>query len=118
METTSGAETGHTHVNESSQFQRDANRLNKQMAIQQGVRRRHPHRVLGQFQGVNSTTSSASTMWEQALVHETKKVDMPQDFRPKGDTEGMSNQMGLVSTALENYKNSKNKLQRLHLVGS
>lgn len=63
------------------------------------------------------TTSSASSLWEKALLYETKRVDMPKDFRPQGDSDGMVNQMGVVSTALDNYKASKNKFQRMHLVG-
>ena len=85
--------------------------------IRQGWRRRHPTRVLNQFKGVTETTSSASSRWEEALVHGTKRVELPQEFRPHDDMDGMTNQLGLVTAALENYKASKNKLTRLHLVG-
>jgi len=83
----------------------------------QGWRRRHPTRVLNQFAGATNTTSSASSRWEEALIHGTKRVELPEEFRPQDDMEGMSNQIGLVSAALDNYKASKNKLGRLHLVG-
>ena len=85
--------------------------------IRQGWRRRHPTRVLNQFAGVTNTTSSASSRWEEALIHGTKRVELPEEFRPHDDMEGMSNQLGLVTAAQDNYKASKNKLQRLHLVG-
>jgi hypothetical protein len=110
-------ETGHRHVNEGSKFQKRINRQNKMLQIQQGFRRRHPNRVLNQYQGIMKTTSSASSLWEKALLYETKRVDMPKDFRPQGDSDGMVNQMGVVSTALDNYKASKNKFERMHLVG-
>jgi len=110
-------ETGRRHVNEDNKFQRTANRANRSLAIQQGVRRRHPHRVLNQFDGVMKTTSSAALTWEQAMTHETKRVDMPKEFRPRDDSDGMVNQMGVVTTALDNYKASRGKFQRMHLVG-
>ncbi len=110
-------ETGRRHVNEGTQFQQQANRANRTLAISQGVRRRHPHRVLNQFHGINATTSSAASTWEQALVYETKRVELPKEFIPKGDDDGMVNQLGIVTTALENYKASKGKFSRLHLIG-
>lgn len=85
--------------------------------IQQGWRRRHPNRVLNQFKGVMDTTSSASSKWEESLIHDTKRVELPQEFQPKEGMDGMTNQLGIVTAAFENYKASKNKLQRLHLVG-
>ena len=110
-------ETGRRHINEGTKFQQEANKDNRTLRIQQGLRRRHPDRVLNQYDGIMKTTSSASSMWEKALLHETKRVEMPKDFRPRDDTEGMTNQMGVVTTALDNYKASKNKLQRMHLIG-
>ena len=110
-------ETGRRHINEGTKFQQTANRQNRQLAINQGLRRRHPHRVLNQFDGIMKTTSSAAMTWEQAMLHETKRVDLPKDFRPKDDMEGMSNQVGIVTTALDNYKASRGKFERMHLVG-
>jgi hypothetical protein len=109
-------ETGRRHINEGTKFQQNANRANRQLEISQGFRRRHPHRVLNQFDGIMKTTSSAAMTWEQAMIHETKRVDLPKDFRPKDDMEGMSNQVGIVSTALDNYKSSRGKFERMHLV--
>lgn len=109
-------ETGRRHINEGTKFQRDANRDNRRLGIVQGLRRRHPHRVLNQFDGVMKSTSSAAMTWEQAMIHETKRVELPKDFRPKDDMEGMSNQVGIVTTALDNYKASRAKFERMHLV--
>lgn len=93
------------------------NTQGRALAINQGWRRRHPTRVLNQFKGVVSTTSDASSKWEEALIHDTKRVELPQEFQPQGTMDGMTNQLGIVTAAFENYKASKNKLQRLHLVG-
>ena len=110
-------ETGRRHVQEGTAFQQNANKANKDLAIKQGFRRRHPNRVLGQFDGVMKTTSTAASAWEQAMLHETKRVDMPKEFKPTGDGDGMVNQVGVVTTALENFKARKGKFSRFHLIG-
>ena len=110
-------ETGRRHVNEGTKFQQDANRVNRQLEISQGFRRRHPKRVLNQFDGIMKSTSSAAMSWEQAMTHETKRVDMPKEFQPRDDSDGMVNQMGVVTTALDNYKSSRGKFERMHLIG-
>jgi hypothetical protein len=116
-ENMTGLETGRSHVQENSRFQRKATASNNSLRIKQGLRRRHPNRVLNQYQGVNSTSTESASLWEKALIHETKRVDMPREFQVVGDSDGMVNQMGIVSVALDNYKASKQKFSRLHLVG-
>jgi hypothetical protein len=110
-------ETGRRHVEEETKFQHRATKANSMLGIQQGFRRRHPHAVLGQYDGVMKTTSTAASSWEQALLYETERTEMPKEFRPKGDGDGMVNQVGVVTTALENYKASKGKFSRMHLIG-
>ena len=110
-------ETGRRHVDEGTEFQRNANKANKMLGIQQGFRQRHPHSVLGQYDGVMKTTSTAASSWEKALLYETKRTDMPKEFKVTGDSDGMVNQVGVVTTALENYKASKSKFSRFHLIG-
>ncbi len=112
----SEVETGRRQVQEPSKFQQAATRDNRMLAISQGFRQRHPNRVLNQFDGVMSTTSAAAMTWEQALIHDTKRVEMPKEFRPSKDTDGMVNQVGVVTTALDNFKASKGKFSRMHLV--
>jgi hypothetical protein len=90
----------------------------EQQVIKQGYRRRHPNRVLQQFHGVNATTSEAGDLYTKSLIHETKRVEVPKDFRPRGDTDFMANQMGVVATAFTNFKASKKKLERMMTVGS
>ena len=109
-------ETGRRHINEGTKFQQNANKVNRYLGISQGLRRRHPHQVLGQFHGIMKSTSSAAMTWEKAMIHETKRVELPKEFRPKDDMEGMANQVGIVTTALDNYKASKAKFARMHLV--
>lgn len=93
------------------------NTQGRALEIKQGWRRRHPQRVLSQFAGITDTTSTASSKWEEAMIHGTKRVELPKEFRPEGDSDGMSNQLGVVTAALDNYKASKQKLKRMYLVG-
>jgi len=118
METTNMVQNGRRHVNEGTAFQRNANRANRALTIQQGFRRRHPVRVLQQYDGIYNTTSDASSSWEKAMVHETERVDLPKEFRPSKDTMGMTNQLGIVTTAADNYKKHRKKLERMFLVGA
>ena len=116
-ENQNGIETGRRHIQENSKFQGTATKTNNALRIRQGLRRRHPGRVLNTYQGVRSTTSESSSLWEKALIHESKRIEMPREFKTVGDSDGMVNQMGIVSVALDNYKASKQKFNRLHLVG-
>lgn len=93
------------------------NTYGRALEIKQGWRRRHPQRVLNQFAGIADTTSSASSKWEEAMIWGTKRVELPEEFRPEGDSDGMSNQLGIVTASLDSYKASKEKLKRMHLVG-
>tara|TARA_R110000851_G_scaffold286630_6_gene440485 strand:+ start:3019 stop:3453 length:435 start_codon:yes stop_codon:yes gene_type:complete len=113
-----GIETGRRHVEENSKFQRKQTRDGRALRIKSGLRRRHPGNSLNRFSGMNATSSQSASLWEKALLHETKRVDMPKEFRVVGDSDGMVNQMGIVSVALDNYKASKQKFSRLHLIGS
>lgn len=110
-------DTGRSKVLENSRFQRKATTTNKSFRIRQGLRRRHPGRVLNRFKGINSTSSESVSLWEKSMIDETKRVDLPREYRVTGDSDGMVNQMGIVSVALDNYKASKQKFNRLHLVG-
>lgn len=111
-----GIETGRRHVKENSRFQRNASRATNSLRIKQGTRYRHPDQVLNNFKGVTSTTSESASLWEKALVDSDKKLGLPKEFQVSGDSDGMVNQMGIVSVALDNYKASKQKFSRLHLI--
>lgn len=84
--------------------------------IRQGLRRRHPHSVLANFKAITQETTNAESAWERAMMHEQERTTLPTEYVP-GDGGMMTNQIGLVTTALDNYKQSKGKFQRTTLVG-
>lgn len=94
----------------------DALREYRQFAIKQGRRRRHPKTVLAQFDAITKTTSNAESAWERALMHEQERVEVPQEYQAK-DADMIANQVGLVTTALDNYMKSQNKFDRYSLAG-
>lgn len=111
-----GIETGRRHIEEDSRFQKNATRTTNSLRIKQGTRYRHPNQVLNNFKGVTSTSSQSASLWEKSLIDSDKRVGIPKEFQVSGDSDGMVNQMGIVSVALDNYKASKQKFSRLHLV--
>jgi len=84
--------------------------------IRQGVRMRHPDRVLSQYQGIREGTESAETIWEQALIHEDTRNEIPEEYKVKG-ADMAANQMGLVQTALNNFARSKSRFNKSTVVG-
>lgn len=117
VDTTRVPETGRQNVKEGTPFQESADRSERAFQIRQGFRRRHPDSVLNQFKTVVGTTSDASSMFEQSLIYETERAEMPTEFRPKSDVLGLTTQLGVTATAEKNYSNAKNKLDRMFLVG-
>lgn len=105
-----GRETVATQINTRSAA------AQQQFSIQQGVRRRHPERVLSQYAGISKETSNAESVWEKALMHEQARVEIPEEFKAQ-DAEMGVNQMGLVTTALDNYTRSKGKFARQFISG-
>ena len=111
-------ETGaRQNAQKTSQFKREAETHARKFMYKVGKRMRHPDNVLHQFAGVDQGTSKASTLWEEALQHETKRADMPDALHNKGDGDGMASQVGIVPISRQNHKWSKNKLGATHLVG-
>lgn len=84
--------------------------------IRQGVRMRHPDRVLQQHRGIREGTEAAETVWEQALIHDDTRITIPEEYKPKG-SEMAATQMGLVRTALENFAKSKSRFAKSTVVG-
>lgn len=97
---------GHADLQKSSMF-----------AIRQGIRRRHPDSVLHQFALMAEQTDPGRSSWEQAMVEENERIDMDQVYRDHNETEQTVTQLGLVQTALANYKKSTEKLSSLHASG-
>lgn len=108
-------ETG-TYNNEHNTFGKNAREANRIFQIKQGRRRRHPRRVLAQFEQIVKETENASSAWEKALMHEQQRVEVPQDYKAK-DSGMVANQVGLITTALDNYMKSKGKFERVAPVG-
>lgn len=49
-------------------------------------------------------------------MHEQQRVEIPQEYKPK-DGGMVANQVGVVTTALDNYTKSKGKFTRVTPVG-
>lgn len=109
------AETGrYEHTND--QYTKASHKQNRRFAIQVGVRRRHPEKVLSQYHEINKGTESAQSQWEKALIHEDQRVEVPEEYKIK-QHDMIANQMGLVGIALDNYVKSKGKFSRTQIVG-
>ena len=109
--------TGRAKPVESQQLTSAVRRRNRHFHIKQGKRRRHPYRTLNQYQALQNTTSGAATHWEQTMMYENKRSQMPREFKTSGLDGGMTTQMGIATLALENYTKSKEKLMRMYLAG-
>lgn len=114
VDTQQQADTGRLHKD--NQYGKANRHAWKSFAIKQGVRRRHPTRVLSQYAQIVKETSNAESAWEKALLHEQERLDVPEEYKV---TDGgmVANQTGLVTTALDNFKRSKNKFSRTLISG-
>ena len=108
-------ETG-KYENTHTKFSQGAREANRIFQIKQGRRRRHPDRVLAQFDQITKETENASSAWEKALMHEQQRVEVPTEYKAK-DSSMVANQVGLVTTAMDNYVKSKGKFERIAPVG-
>lgn len=87
--------------------------------IQQGKRQRHPEAVLHQFKTIVADTEKIDSVWEKMFHEENERTMIPKEYTMSGqDTGMMVNQMGLVNTALDNFKRSKAKLKRMVMYGN
>ena len=71
---------------------------------------------MAQFKLIVDQTENASSAWEKALMHEQQRTEVPQEYKAK-DSGMVANQVGLVTTALDNFMKSKNKFERVAPVG-
>lgn len=101
---------------EKTKFAKSSRENNKIFQIKQGRRRRHPDRVLAQFEQIVKQTDNASSAWERALMHEQQRVEVPQEYKAR-DRGMVANQVGLVTTSIDNYIKSKSKFDRVASVG-
>jgi hypothetical protein len=109
------AETGRFE-NTDDKYTLKKDRQQRTLSISQGVRRRHPDKVLHQYHTINRDTESAESQWEKALLHEDQRADVPEEYKIK-QHDMIANQMGLVTVALDNYARSKGKFSRTQIVG-
>lgn len=86
-----------------------------QRAVQQGWRRRHPTVVLNQYAGVMSTTDDTYNQYEKHMAEEHQTLSLPDTYTSFRSKDMMATQVGLVNTALENYKHVKSKLSSVNL---
>ena len=73
--------------------------------------------MLNQFSAIKHGTTQAQTKWEKSLLDEDERVKLDDEYKWTPDTSLMTNQMGVVRTALENFTKSKGKLKNTHIIG-
>lgn len=110
-------DTGRAKVHQNTKEKRTLRNANRRFSIQQGVRRRHPNRVLHDFAVQAGSTSHAETVWEQALAEENERQNIGKIYKVQGDVSLLTTQMGITQTAQNNFRSSQPKLSRQHLVG-
>lgn len=111
------ADAGRDVTTELTPWQKQALGTQTRMVIRQGFRRRHPHRVLNQFTAVVQGSTNPTEQWENAMIEDTERAELPEWYK-KTNNAGYATQIGLVQTALQNFKKSKHKLTSGHLIGS
>jgi len=82
----------------------------------QGFRRRHPLQTLSSYAGVASTTETTRNNWEAALLEEHERVALPSTYTGF-HSDQLVTHVGLTSTAEQNFKKSKPKLESWYLNG-
>lgn len=85
--------------------------------IKQGKRRRHPGRLLHEFAGIAEGTEHATNNWEKAMLYENERQEIPEEYRPTDELQGAATQLGLIQTAHNNWRTSKQKLNTMYLAG-
>ena len=97
-------------------FSQQAAGATRQFQIRQGIRRKHPLKVLSNFSTITNQTSNAESLWEKALMEDQERVEIPTEYKAT-DAHMMVNQMGLAKTALDNFTKSKGKFNRQYISG-
>jgi hypothetical protein len=97
-------------------WQQSALGLTDRFSVRNGFRRRHPYSTLGDYATLAKTNPSPKTHWEQSLDAEQERTKLPKEVA-KQTNKYIPSQMGLVTTALENYAASKSKLNSIVAVG-
>lgn len=83
-------------------------------ASKQGVRRRHPDRLLQQHDGmITSSKDNAQSYAADSLNFDQNRVQLPQEYKYDGDSKMLANQFYLVQVAARNAKESREKLMNM-----
>ena len=106
---------GHEYVEDP--FKAKMNKRNSIFMAQQGHRQRHPLSVLGRYHGLITTTDTTSTVVEAAMEHEHRRSQIPKEYTPSDIGMGLSTMYHVEDVAKANFKQSKEKLATMHLVG-
>jgi len=107
---------GRREVKTNNKFEKQMQHTNRQLAIKQGLRFRHPKRTLGNFLTIQTTTKHADKAWEKALLEETERQEVDRIYRSDG-TDMLANQLGLHRVAEGNFRKIKPKLGISTLLG-
>lgn len=116
VQSTYSVEAGRDVQTDLTSWQKQALGSQDQFAQKQGFRRRHPSRMLNEYAGVVKTNTNPKMKWEQFIEAENERVQLPETTK-KARNVYVSNQMGLVELALQNFVNSKQKLNAIVAVG-
>ena len=109
------AETGRRNIQNQTFSDMRVNSQQKALFIKQGKHLRHPESVLHRFDAVKDTTQNVRHQWEEALVDHTARYELPEEYKYKGDDDGMVvDQVGIANVARRNFQASQSLLQRLH----
>jgi hypothetical protein len=111
-------DTGTRKVREPSHWQQATLKQSHAFGIKQGIRRRHPKETLSRFQAITGQTEKAESLWEKAFQEEEERPQLDKQYKWNNkDTSLMTNQMGVVTAALDSFKRSRGKLERTTIVG-
>lgn len=110
-------DTGTRRIREPSHWQQATLKRQRGFDIKQGIRRRHPQNTLSRFGAITDNTDKAESVWEKAFEDEEERAKVDQQYAWNGSTSLLTNQMGVVKAALDNYTKSKGKLERVTIVG-
>lgn len=107
---------GRREVKTNNKFEKQMQHTNRQLAIKQGLRFRHPKRTLGNFMTIQATTTHADKAWEKAMLEETERQEVDRIYSSEG-TSLLANQLGLHRVAEANFRKMKPKLGITTLLG-
>lgn len=103
-------EAGRDVMSDQRPWQRQALGNAEMMAIKQGLRRRHPAKLLSNYASVTFNGPNPRTKWEDAMRRSQDMTQVPEYYKRAGDVR-LANQLGLVETANKNFMKSRARIQ-------